>query len=436
MSLLLDALKKAEEAKRLAASGDSPTGNANSAVPAPARELSLEPVGTTGASSGNTPQGMPGSALPTLSDHLDTVNADLAAVTTAPPLRTPPPEPAKRPAAARPQPNPAAEQEAARNVFAAKRTPPAQRTTLWIALGAAAIGALGIGGWLWWQLNSVGGGSLSARPAQATGIQPLIAPPVAPPAASPAPVAALPPSAATASATTSTAAVSPTTAPAETTASYEPPPARSERRGTAPAEPEGPVRITRGELKVPPPLARAYELLETNDLSGAARAYEQALKADPKSSDALLGMAALALRSGDFAAAESWYIRALEADPRDANAHAGLVNLRGQADPLTAESRLKGLLATQPDSATLNFALGNLYAGQRRWPEAQLAYFNAHTADTGNPDYLFNLAASLDQMHLPKIALDYYKAALVASNSRRAAFNAEQVKARIAELQP
>ena len=187
---------------------------------------------------------------------------------------------------------------------------------------------------------------------------------------------------------------------------------------------------------MPPPLARAYELLETNDLSGAARAYEQALKADPKSSDALLGMAALALRSGDFAAAESWYIRALEADPRDANAHAGLVNLRGQADPLTAESRLKGLLATQPDSATLNFALGNLYAGQRRWPEAQLAYFNAHTADTGNPDYLFNLAASLDQMHLPKIALDYYKAALVASNSRRAAFNAEQVKARIAELQP
>lgn len=434
MSLLLDALKKAEEAKRLAANGGSPMESGNSAAPDTARELSLEPVGTTGTPPAPPPQGMPGSALPTLSDHLDTVNADLAAVTTAPPLRTPPShEPAKRAAAARPQQNPAAEQEVARNVFAAKRPPPAQRTTLWTALGAAAIGALGIGGWLWWQLNSVSSSSLTARPTQTMATQPL----TMPPATASAPVTALPPLAATpASATASPPVAPPTAAPPDTTASYEPQPARSERRATAPAEAEGAVRVTRGELKVPPPLVRAYELLEADDLAGAARAYEQALKSDPKSSDALLGMAALAIRNGSFAAAESWYIRALEADPRDVNAHAGLVNLRGQADPLAAESRLKGLLATQPDSATLNFALGNLYAGQRRWPEAQLAYFNAHTADTSNPDYLFNLAASLDQMHLPKIALDYYKAALVASNSRRAAFNAEQVKARIAELQP
>ncbi|MDQ5947365.1 MAG: hypothetical protein QG619_2797, partial [Pseudomonadota bacterium] len=133
--------------------------------------------------------------------------------------------------------------------------------------------------------------------------------------------------------------------------------------------------------------------------------------------------------------AEGWYIKALEADPKDVNAQAGLINLRGQTDPAQAESRLKGLLATQPESATLNFALGNLYAAQRRWPEAQLAYFNAHTADPANPDYLFNLAASLDHMHMPKLALEYYQAALSAGAKNRTGFEAAQVKARILELQ-
>ena len=146
-------------------------------------------------------------------------------------------------------------------------------------------------------------------------------------------------------------------------------------------------------------------------------------------------MAAIAQRTGQLNAAEHWYIRALEADPKNSNAQAGLVNLRGQADPAGAESRLKGMLAAQPESATLNFALGNLYAKQRRWPDAQLAYFNAHTADPANPDYLFNLAASLDNMHMPKLALEYYQAALNASSRSRAGFDPAQVKARIIELQ-
>jgi tetratricopeptide (TPR) repeat protein len=228
------------------------------------------------------------------------------------------------------------------------------------------------------------------------------------------------------------------TSAADTQEAPSPPPepARNERRAAPQAEPEGPVRISRGELKVQPALLRAVELLETDDLAGATRAYEQVLRGDARNSDALLGMAAIAIRQNDLRSAEGWYLRALEADPKDINAQAGLINLRGQADPQAAESRIKGLLASQPDSPTLNFALGNLYAGQRRWPEAQLAYFNAHTADPTHPDYLFNLATSLDHMHLPKVALDYYKSALAASGSRRPSFNPDQVKARILELQP
>lgn len=183
-------------------------------------------------------------------------------------------------------------------------------------------------------------------------------------------------------------------------------------------------------------LANAYERLQADDIAAAAEAYEKVLRTEPKNTDALLGMAAIAQRMGQPDQAGIWYIRALEADPKDVNAQSGLINLRGQSDPSASESRLKSLLAVQPESATLNFTLGNLYAGQKRWPEAQLAYFHAHTADPGNPDYLFNLAASLDHMHMPKLALEYYRSALAASSERRAGFDAKQVKARILELNP
>jgi hypothetical protein len=158
MSLLLDALKKAEEAKRLAAtSADAPANATSPGAPTPAagaKELSLEPVS---AAPGGT---MPVSPLPELSAHLDTVDADLAAMPTNPALRKATGAPANHTASPVRQDN-NAEREAARNVFAAKRTPAPNRNTLWIALGAVSVAAIGIGGWFWMQLQSVGGSARS-----------------------------------------------------------------------------------------------------------------------------------------------------------------------------------------------------------------------------------------------------------------------------------
>lgn len=406
MSLLLDALKKAEEAKRLSATkGNGATEASTSVQNAAAAELSLEPVGTPAPS-----------PLPDLSFHLDSVNADLAAVSTAPPLRgTQAAEQRRAPLAPSAESN--AEREAARNVFTAKRTPQPNRSLLWIGLAAAGLAAAGIGTWFWWQLQSVGSNSLATRPALSAAPQSLANTPVAMPPPATTPIVSPPPP----------IAMEP----------QSPPEPRAEKNiPTAPSPaPDSPVRITRGELRVAPALAKAYDQLQADDLVGAAKSYEQVLRSDARNTDALLGMAAIALRQGQPDAADGWYIKALEADPKDANAQAGLINLRGQTDPAQAESRLKGLLATQPESATLNFALGNLYAGQRRWPEAQLAYFNAHTAEPANPDYLFNLAASLDHMRMPKLALEYYQAALSAGAKNRTGFDVAQVKARILELQ-
>ena len=105
-----------------------------------------------------------------------------------------------------------------------------------------------------------------------------------------------------------------------------------------------------------------------------------------------------------------------------------------QGEGEEAESRLKTALSGQPNSPSLLFALGNLYARQQRWSEAQQAYFQAYAGEPDNPDIIFNLAVSLDHLRQGKLAAQYYQMALDAGNNRATAFNRDQVNARLREL--
>ena len=60
----------------------------------------------------------------------------------------------------------------------------------------------------------------------------------------------------------------------------------------------------------------------------------------------------------------------------------------------------------------MQFALGNLFARQGRWPEAQQSYFRAFSAMPENADYAFNLGVGLDRMNQPRLAQTYYRRAL------------------------
>jgi len=185
---------------------------------------------------------------------------------------------------------------------------------------------------------------------------------------------------------------------------------------------------------VEPGLERGWQALQAGDLTAAREAYLSVLRANPLDRDALLGLATIDGRNQDFDAAEARYLRVLELDPRDPYAQAGIIALRGRTDPMQSESRLKNLLAQQPDSTVLQYALGNLYAVQARWSDAQSAYFKAFSADPENPDYVYNLAVSLDQLHQEKLALEYYRRALALAGNRAVGFNSAQVEARIREL--
>jgi Tfp pilus assembly protein PilF len=187
-------------------------------------------------------------------------------------------------------------------------------------------------------------------------------------------------------------------------------------------------------LIVDPAVQRAYDAFQRGDLAAARDGYQRVLGREPNNRDALLGLAAVDLRMGNFEAAQTRYLKLLELDPRDTYAEAGLVALRAQVDPVISESRLKTLIASQPQATHLHFTLGNQYLQQSRWMEAQAEYFKAYSADPENADYAFNLAVSLDRLSQRKLALEYYERALLLTAKRQGSFDPASAKARIQEL--
>ena len=423
MSLLMDALKRAEASKEAAARVAGQDATPRSA----ADGLSLEPLLVAAPG---------GSSLPELAAHIDALDADLAATALPPPARRPPPE-SLQPGLSTPNPasnRPESEKinlAAARNAFAAKQPQRPSRLRMVLALGLIGVALVGIGAYVWYQIQSMSGTSLTLPASTPAPVAQRPAAPTSAPAALPA-LPALP--------LANSAPISPSTATAPVAAARPAFSSRAETIEAMAASGKGnnapQIRLTRSHPEPDANVEAGYASLQGNQFDAARRDYERALKADPNNVDALLALAAIAQRQGRSADADRYRQRAIDADPRDPAAQAASLGSSASGDQLANESRLKSLLAAQPESGPLNFALGNLYSRQSRWSEAQQVYFNAVAADADNPDYLFNLAVSLDHLRQPKLAAQHYRLALDASQRRPAAFDRERARLRLAELQP
>ena len=432
MSLLLEALKKAELAKQVA--------KAEAPSPEPKPVMTREKLPDISQ------------PLEILTDDLPSSETKAAETAAARPEFSLQEEEAFEPAA---QPIPSASEFArtadraqAQQLFQVKEMDYNPNRPFYLTLGALVLVGLSYGGYVWWQMRprySVPP-EMQARPV-ATPAPPAVAsapaaipsqpdaapPPPAPQAAVPAPartaVPGIPPiqpvrprpqqaSGAFASGSSALRPESSSTASA------------SLRTGEALT----PIAINAPTLAVDPLVEQAYQAFLRNDLAAARDGYQRALAREPTNRDALLGLAAIDVRSGQLNSAEARYLRLLEIDPRDSHAVASLISLRGQLDPVASESRLKSLIANQPETALLHFSLGNQYAQQSRWSEAQAAYFKAHSVDPENADYAFNLAVSLDQLHQGKLALEFYQRALALTDKRAASFNPANARLRVQEL--
>lgn len=253
--------------------------------------------------------------------------------------------------------------------------------------------------------------SPAARPALETLPAPELAPPRRPAARVDAPAESLGP-----------AASAPARAPAAAPARGERLTVRSERgaSGVAPAAADGVVA--------------AYDLLQAGQYEQARQAYEKLRMAQPDNPDVLLGLAVIAQNENHSERAAQLYLRVIELDPRNSYAQAGLVSLIGRAEPAAAEAKLRQLIAQQP-AAYLQFALGNLYAAQGRWSEAQAAYFEAQRLEPDAADNAFNLAVSLEHLGQPRAAAEYYQRALrLAQGGGAIHFDPAQARSRLQKL--
>lgn len=182
---------------------------------------------------------------------------------------------------------------------------------------------------------------------------------------------------------------------------------------------------------IDPMLNNAYLAYSGGKFDQAEQLYRKVNNLDARNMDAILGLAVIAQRRGEDNLAAHYYAQALALDPRNAVANAG-VSALSTAD--NRESRLKTLLNEQPDSSTLYFALGNRYAEQSRWAEAQQAYFNAYKLESGNSQLAYNLAISLDRLGQKKTAAQYYQRALQLDPGQHAGFDHSQITQRIEAL--
>ncbi|HYC34879.1 MAG TPA: hypothetical protein VEC19_00525 [Usitatibacter sp.] len=395
MSLLLDALKRAEQEKL--ARGDRPdlqvVGHGEPAQPGPApaaapANLELQPIAAN--------SGAPPSKAQTAAQAQMVFQAKAAG--------------------------------------AAAGNTGAKRGVLYVAAAVILLAVLGAGGYVWYAMKSLAPAASPKR---------IVAPtPAGSPAAGAVPATPAAPEKAAAPAPSAPEAASPAATAVATAAA--PPPDLSQRRErlaeevlqqpVAPAQP--PVRLERSEEKprLPGDIAQAYQALQTGDLAAARRGYLAALASDATNVDAHLGIATLEARAGNAYAAAAAYRRSLELDPRNPTALAGLAALADASRPGAVEEQLRQDLMRQGGSPALHFALANLLASQARWSEAQAEYFEAHRLDPANPDIAHNLAVALDHLGQGRLATDFYRRALAAARTQPAQFDSGPVEKRLAEL--
>jgi len=413
MSLLMKALEKAAKDRgearptepepapaRVPAGGPVPGEPGAAPIPAapvPRPELSLEPLAT---------------------DILPASPAQPAPAPARPRGAEPPPrERSAPPASAKPSP----EQGRAATIVQAGRRPPGGvgaylRTRPMVAFGAlAGLLAIGVGVYVYLQIFHPG---FFVRQAPAPFMpRPLAQAPAVPPtgsATTPLPSAPLlqqqqplPPTG-----PESAPQAAPERPPL--TATPPSPPPQSE-----PVAPRNSIVVSPGTPvpRMNPLLSEGYAALTEFRLETARELYERLLKAEPRNIDALLGLAAISAQEDKSEDAIRHYLRILELDPRHALAQSGLIAALGRADPLAAESRLKQLISREP-SGHLYFTLGNLYADQSLWAQAQQAYFQAFHLEPANPDYAYNLAVGLEHVSRRKLALGFYRRAVELAATR------------------
>jgi Tfp pilus assembly protein PilF len=187
---------------------------------------------------------------------------------------------------------------------------------------------------------------------------------------------------------------------------------KEHKKAASVKEPSGP-HLTK--VTSPDGVEAAWKALAAGRLDEAELLYARVLSEQPNHVDALVGLAHVLHRRGQREAALQTYRLALSHAPDNATALSGSLALMSEADPATAESRLKDYIESRPQDDAAHVSLGQTLGRQGRWSEAQASFFKAYTLQPQSAVNAYNLAVSLDHLHQYAQALKFYRAAVAAS---------------------
>ncbi|GEM_PF-6445112 len=180
---------------------------------------------------------------------------------------------------------------------------------------------------------------------------------------------------------------------------------------------------------------QALSKLQQGDLDSAEQDYQRLLTIEPDQVDALLGLANIMVQKKQLADARRLYQQILKRQPNHLLAKSGLINIELQnGQTVQTLNKIKQLIIENPKNAMLHIVLGDFFARNKNWPAAQSAYFKAVSIIPDKPDYLFNLAVSLDHLNKHKAASKYYKKALKNSQTKPANFIQNSVISRLQQI--
>jgi tetratricopeptide (TPR) repeat protein len=177
-----------------------------------------------------------------------------------------------------------------------------------------------------------------------------------------------------------------------------------------------------------------WQAWRAGDLVMAEANYRQVLERQPNNRDALMGMFAITqLQPATNTQSQEIAERLIELYPQDAEVKALVANVF-YTNGISAEhneSYLKNQLQNTPNNAETYYQLGILYANTKRWSDAQGAFFKAVSLDSGQAEYLANLAISYDQLGKVELAISGYQKALDAARVRPSLLNQDALAARL-----
>ncbi|MEZ5525713.1 MAG: tetratricopeptide repeat protein [Pseudomonadales bacterium] len=181
-------------------------------------------------------------------------------------------------------------------------------------------------------------------------------------------------------------------------------------------------------------LTQAYRALLAGEYDQARSLYQHILSESPKQLDAMLGLAKIYSQENQPQAARQLYEKVLRVDESNSVAQLGLLHTYQGQTAFEKTVVLQELSDKYPENGQIAASLGDELARQSKWPVAQQAYFKAFSLNPGSALYAYNLAVSLDRMEKYGAARQYYLKALELNANDAGTLNIDVINQRLLQL--